>query len=193
MNKSSPELTRIGRFMALLLRHDPGRAGLTLDASGWAPVAELLRGLARRGFEISPEMLRDLVQSDAKGRYAFSPDGRRIRASQGHSIQVDLGLSAVVPPDRLYHGTGERFLEAILAAGLRPMGRHHVHLSGDLQTATVVGSRRGRPVILLVDARGMCEAGHLFYRSANGVWLTDTVPPRFLNLLQPGAAANGRA
>ena len=182
MTASKPDLTKLSKFLALVLRHAPERAGLTLDASGWTPVDDLLKALKGRGWDVSPEMLQGLVKADSKGRYAFSNDGRRIRANQGHSVEVDLGLSPVEPLDELYHGTVERFLDAILSEGLRPMERHHVHLSGDVQTATTVGSRRGKPVVLVVDAKAMHEAGHQFYQSANGVWLTETVPPSFLTM-----------
>ena len=182
MPRTAPDPTRVSRFIALVLRHDPAAAGLTLDAEGWASVDALLQALRTRHGPFPREALEALVAADSKGRYALSADGSRIRANQGHSVPVELGLAPATPPDRLFHGTVRRALDAILREGLKPMGRHHVHLSSDMQTATAVGSRRGEPVILAVDARGMNQAGHLFYRSANGVWLTDTVPPASLSI-----------
>jgi len=128
--------------------------------------------------------LAEVVRSNDKQRFAFDETGDRIRASQGHSVEVDLRLSPTDPPAVLFHGTPERFGPAILENGLRKMGRHHVHLSADVATATRVGARRGRPVVLVVDAAAMVAAGHPFYVSANGVWLTDRVPPQFLRLVE---------
>jgi len=182
MSANRPDLTKLSKFLSLILRHAPERAGLTLDVSGWTPVDDLLKALKGRGWDVSPEMLQGLVKADSKGRYAFSTDGKHIRANQGHSVEVDLGLSPVEPPEELYHGTVERLLDAILSEGLMPMERHHVHLSGDVQTATAVGSRRGKPVILVVNTKAMREVGHKFYQSANRVWLTETVPPSFLTM-----------
>ena len=110
----------------------------------------------------------------------MSADGERIRANQGHSLAVDLGLTPVVPPSALYHGTAERFLESIRAHGLLRTGRQHVHLSGDPDTARSVGRRYGKPVVLVVDAGRMREDGCAIDRAANGVWLTDAVLPRYL-------------
>ncbi|MEV4068196.1 RNA 2'-phosphotransferase [Nonomuraea fuscirosea] len=173
-----PRMIRISKYLARHLRHDPRRIGLTLDEGGWAEVDELLRAAAEHGFAITPEELREVVAANDKRRYTI--EGGRIRASQGHSVPVDLGLPAIEPPEVLYHGTVGRFLPAIRAEGLRPMSRHHVHLSPDRETATRVGSRRGVPVVLVVAAGDMHRDGHTFRRSANGVWLTDHVPPAHL-------------
>jgi putative RNA 2'-phosphotransferase len=169
---------RISKYLARHLRHDPARIGISLDPQGWVGVDELLAAAARDGFRFSRAELEHVVATNDKRRYAL--DGERIRASQGHSVAVDLGLAAVEPPAFLFHGTVARFLSAIRAEGLKPMARHHVHLSPDRETATRVGARRGRPVILTVDAGAMHRAGHVFHRSENGVWLTDAVPPGFL-------------
>lgn len=177
---SDLDLKRASKFIALVLRHKPEVAGLTLDAEGWTEVEDLLRGLATAGRPLSRADLAALVETDAKGRYALSADGQRIRAQQGHSVPVDLGLQTATPPPRLYHGTVRSVLDAILADGLRKMQRHHVHLSPDVETATAVGARRGKPVVLEVDASAMAADGYVFLRSANGVWLTDAVPPRYL-------------
>jgi putative RNA 2'-phosphotransferase len=170
--------TRTSKFLSLVLRHDPGRVGLTLDESGWVGVPELLDALARHGKQVSRSDLERIVRPDAKGRYDLAGD--RIRANQGHSVPVDLGLTGVVPPPLLYHGTAARVVESIRRTGIHRGARHHVHLSSDAETAVVVGSRRGQHVVLVVDAAAMHADGHAFYRSANGVWLTDEVPARYL-------------
>lgn len=169
---------RISKYLAKHLRHEPERIGITLDEHGWVPVDDLLAAAARDGFRITRDDLERVVADNDKQRYAIAGD--RIRANQGHSVQIDLALEASEPPGRLYHGTVGRFLAAIRAEGLRPMARHHVHLSPDRETATRVGARRGAPVILSVDAGAMHADGHAFYRSENGVWLTAHVPPRYL-------------
>lgn len=169
---------RVSKYLAKHLRHQPERIGLRLDEGGWVAVDTLLEATARHGFPITPEELAYVVENDNKRRYML--ENGRIRANQGHTIPVDLGLPVAEPPAVLYHGTGARNLPAIRAEGLRPMGRHHVHLSPDRATATRVGARRGRPVVLTVDAAGMRAAGHEFRVSANGVWLVDHVPPDYL-------------
>ena len=179
------KLTSISKFISLVLRHQPGHIGLTLDNAGWADVSDLLGKAAAAGRPIRPEVLREVVERNDKQRFSFSEDGKRIRANQGHSVAVELGLAPLEPPAQLYHGTATRFLDAILRDGLHKRARHHVHLSADLATATAVGQRHGRVVVLLVDAAGMRQQGHEFYRSANSVWLTDHVPPRHLSLLEP--------
>ncbi|MGW2149480.1 RNA 2'-phosphotransferase [Nonomuraea bangladeshensis] len=171
-------LVRVSKFLARHLRHDPGRIGLTLDPAGWVPVEELLSAAAAHGFPITPAELARVVETNDKRRYVIE-DGR-IRASQGHSVPVDLGLPPAEPPEVLYHGTVGRFLSAIRREGLRPMGRHHVHLSPDRDTAVRVGARRGAPVVLVVRAGAMHADGHVFHLSANGVWLTGHVPPAYL-------------
>ncbi|MEU6737422.1 RNA 2'-phosphotransferase [Streptomyces physcomitrii] len=168
----------VSKYLSLHLRHQPERIGLVLDEAGWVEIDALLAAAAAHGFRLSRAELDQVVAANDKQRFAV--DGTRIRASQGHSIPVDLGLSPSVPPGPLYHGTVDHHLPAIRAEGLRPMDRHDVHLSPDRETATRVGARRGRPVILTVDAPAMHAAGHEFRRSANGVWLTAAVPPSYL-------------
>lgn len=172
--------TRISKRLSYVLRHDPGSIGAQVSSGGWAEVATVLKGLGVAGRPLDRSVLDQVVAEDAKGRYEFDEDGRRIRARQGHSVAVDLGLVAVLPPDQLYHGTAIRFLERIRAEGLLPMGRHHVHLSADVSTASAVGSRRGPSSVLRVDARAMSRDGYEFFRSANGVWLVDHVPSAYL-------------
>ena len=177
---SRSELVKVSKFLALVLRHKPGEIGLELDEEGWAEIRELLQKSAAKGRNISDEQLRKVVEVDSKQRYSLSEDGLRIRANQGHSVSVDLGLEAVKPPEILYHGTVERFVDSIREQGLIRGSRHHVHLSADRQTAEQVGRRRGIPVILLVKSAAMAGAGHHFYLSANGVWLVESVPIEFL-------------
>ena len=172
--------TRISKRLSRHLRHDPAAIGLTLDPAGWAEVDSLLAGLARHGAPVTRAELTEVAAHNAKRRFAFDDTGTRIRASQGHSVAVDLELAATTPPEVLYHGTATRFAAAIFAEGLRPMRRHAVHLSATVDTALAVGSRHGKPLVLRVDARAMAAAGHEFQVSANGVWLTASVPPEFL-------------
>jgi putative RNA 2'-phosphotransferase len=173
----------VSKFLARHLRHQPERIGLTLDAAGWASVDELLAAAARAGMPIAREELDAAVHAPGKRRYVLDASGTRIRAAQGHSVDVELGYAPSVPPDALFHGTHPGALDAILAEGLAPMGRRHVHLSPDRETATVVGARRGRPVVLGVDAAGLHRAGHEFFLADNGIWLTGAVPPEALAVL----------
>lgn len=175
-----PAHTRVSKFLSRVLRHDPGRIGIVLDAAGWTEVAALLEAARAHGVELSRAELEELVATSDKQRFALSDDGLRIRANQGHSVEVELELPPAAPPECLFHGTVAAFLPSIRAAGLIRGKRHHVHLSADRETATRVGARRGRPVVLVVHAAAMAAAGHTFYCSANGVWLVDAVPPEFL-------------
>lgn len=176
-------MTRRSKLLSLVLRHSPQTIGLQLDAAGWAPTDELLACLARSGKAMSLAQLQAVVANCAKQRFAFSEDGRRIRANQGHSVTVELQLDPSTPPDALYHGTATRFLDAILAQGLQRQKRHHVHLSASVETASVVGRRHGKLALLRVDAARMVANGHVFYCSDNGVWLTDAVPVAYLQRL----------
>jgi putative RNA 2'-phosphotransferase len=169
--------------LSFVLRHRPDSVGLTLDDAGWADVDALLAALAQHGRALTRAELDDVVRRNDKQRFAFDPSGTRIRASQGHSVPVALGYAAEAPPDELFHGTVERFLPTILAEGLRPGNRHAVHLSADVATARRVGARRGRPVVLRVDAAALAAEGAAFTRSANGVWLVAAVPPQRLSVL----------
>ncbi|MFE3600744.1 RNA 2'-phosphotransferase [Streptomyces sp. NPDC059142] len=171
---------KVSKYLSRHLRHQPERIGLTLDPNGWVTVGELLRAARDHGFRISRAELDHVVAVNDKRRFTLDGERDRIRANQGHTVAVDLELASAEPPPYLYHGTVARSLDAIRAEGLRPMARHHVHLSPDRATATHVGARRGRPVVLSVDAGAMHRAGLVFHVSANGVWLTDAVPPRYL-------------
>lgn len=174
----SDDLTGTSRLLSYLLRHGPETIGLALDPAGWVDIEALLAAMAANGRPVDRDLLDRVVAGTDKRR--FEVDGRRIRAAQGHSVPVDLRLDPVVPPAVLYHGTVARFLPSILEHGLRRGSRVHVHLSADEGTATTVGSRRGRPLVLRVDAAGLHAAGHVFYRAANGVWLTSHVPPEWI-------------
>lgn len=173
-------LVQISKFLSLVLRHKPETIGLSLDAGGWLAVDALIEGANRAGVALDEALLREVVARHDKRRFAFSADGTRIRAVQGHSVPVDLGLEPRVPPDRLYHGTATRFLTSIRKEGLLPQQRQFVHLSPDAETATRVGQRHGVPVVLVINAAAMHHESYTFYLSENGVWLTGTVPVRYI-------------
>lgn len=175
-----PSLRGLSKFLSLVLRHQPQTVGITLDSAGYVDVDRLLAACAAHGRSISRQTLQQVVDQNDKQRFAFSEDGLRIRVSQGHSIAVDLAYAPQPPPDILYHGTVAAALAAIRTEGLSKRARHHVHLSPSLQEAKKVGARRGRPVVLTVRAGAMAQAGFSFFRSDNGVWLTDHVPPTYL-------------
>ena len=177
---------KLGRFLSLVLRHNPGAAGVELDEHGWADVEELLNGVRGTGRQIDRETLERIVRENNKQRYAFNEDHTKIRANQGHSLQVDVELKEAKPPRYLYHGTAARFLSAIQAEGIRKMTRQYVHLSGDYQTAAAVGRRHGAPMVLRVDAEAMAQNGVTFYRSENGVWLCECVPPEYFCVAEVG-------
>jgi putative RNA 2'-phosphotransferase len=170
----------VSRFLSLVLRHKPETIGIKLDKAGWVDVDMLLSQLAKHNKIVTREELESIVAENDKKRYVLSEDGLRIRAAQGHSLDVDLGLKSQVPLLVLYHGTVERFLGSIKKEGLQKMSRHHVHLSKDMETATKVGTRRGEAIILEVAAKHMHNDGHKFFISDNGVWLTDHVPVSYI-------------
>jgi putative RNA 2'-phosphotransferase len=176
----SKEITRLSKFLSLILRHEPQRVGLTLEQGGWVEVSTLLTAVRGAGIEVDEPLLRRVVAENDKQRFAFSADGTKIRANQGHSVQVELGLQPITPPEILYHGTATRFLDSIRATGLQPQSRTHVHLSADHETAVKVGTRHGKPVVLEIQAGQMAADGFLFYQAENGVWLTQQVPSQYL-------------
>ena len=172
-------LQETSEFISLILRHKPEEIGITLDEHGWANVDELIAGIAKtRIFDMS--MIEEIVRTDEKQRYSFNEDKTLIRANQGHSIPVDVELEQKAPPEILYHGTGEKYVSSIEKQGLIPKSRLYVHLSADYDTAVKVGSRHGKPVVYTVAAGEMHKNGYTFYLSVNGVWLTKSVPPQFL-------------
>lgn len=172
----------ISRLLTLALRHDPSALGLTLDAQGYASVDAVLEGLAARGPAFTRADLERIVAGNDKQRFAFSSDGTRIRASQGHSVQVELGYQPASPPAVLFHGTATRHLESIQKLGIMRGQRHHVHLSATRETALKVGGRHGQPALLEIDAARMQSDGHIFYLSDNGVWLVEHVPVTYLSV-----------
>ena len=174
------DLTRTSKFISLILRHKPEEIGITLDEHGWADVQALIEGVNKTR-PLTMEILEEIVRTDEKGRYSFNEDHTLIRANQGHSIPVDVELKEMVPPEILYHGTGEKFTAAIDQIGLISKSRLYVHLSADRETAVKVGNRHGKPVVYEVSAGRMHEDSYQFYLSENGVWLTKEVPVKYLN------------
>lgn len=176
--------TNISRYIALLLRHHPEKAGLCLDEHGWVEVEALIQGVRRRYPEFNRAVLDEIVARDSKQRYAYNQDKTCIRANQGHSIPVDVELKQALPPAILYHGTGEKYVESIQKVGLIPKSRLYVHLSTDIQTAIQVGKRHGQPVIYQIDTQQMIHDGFIFYLSANHIWLTKAVPVQYLKIIE---------
>lgn len=171
---------QLSKFLSFVLRHKPDSIDLVLDAQGWASVDALIAKSELAGTPFSREALLHVVETSDKKRFSLSADGQRIRAAQGHSVNVELGLLPQEPPGVLYHGTASRFVESILSEGLKPQSRQQVHLSADEATARRVGQRHGEPVIFRIDALRMHTNGFRFYCAENGVWLTDQVPAHFL-------------
>jgi putative RNA 2'-phosphotransferase len=176
----SIDRTQLSKFLSLILRHKPDAIGLELDSHGWANIEQLIDKAHAAGTKFDRTELLHVVETSDKKRFSVSADGLRIRAAQGHSVSVELGLSPKEPPPVLYHGTATRFAEAILQQGLKPQARQQVHLSADEETARRVGARHGKPHIFKIDAHAMHASGLKFYLADNGVWLTDRVPPEFL-------------
>ena len=177
----------LSKFLALILRHKPETVGIQIDEHGWADVNDLIRKInAESTYEISHEILDEIVDTDDKQRYSYNSDKTKIRANQGHSIPVDVELKECIPPQILYHGTSAVAYRAIQKEGIKPMSRLYVHLSPDTQTAFKVGSRHGDPRIIYVDTVGMRRDGYKFYQSANGVWLTYEVPPKYFIMVSDG-------
>ncbi|WP_086930897.1 RNA 2'-phosphotransferase [Agarilytica rhodophyticola] len=179
----SKKLKKGSKLLSYVLRHAPEVIGLTLDTQGWALVSDIVKLTERGNTKLTRQMIEYIVANNDKQRFSFDDSGKKIRANQGHSITVDLGLEAQVPPEVLYHGTASHHLRHILKDGLAKKNRHHVHLTKDDTTATVVGQRHGKVVILKVDSLAMYNDGYLFYVSSNGVWLTDHVPTEFIEVV----------
>jgi len=174
MNREN--IKKVSKFLSLLLRHKPETIGLKLDENGWADIDELIE--KSKDIELTRALIDEVVADNDKQRFIL--EGNRIRANQGHSIRVDMEFKAVTPPNTLFHGTATRFLESIMETGLSKQKRQYVHLSKDIETATAVGKRHGKVVVLKVDSKRMSEEGYEFYLSENGVWLTDNVPVNYL-------------
>lgn len=174
------QLAETSKFLSYVLRHQPDAIGLKLDREGWGSIVQLIAGAATTGRQLDLNLIKQVVETNDKKRFAISEDGLRIRAVQGHSIEsVAMSFQEKVPPAFLYHGTATRFLDSILKEGLRPGERQFVHLSEDIQTAAAVGQRYGKPVVLKVEALRMHQQGFKFYQAENGVWLTEKVPVNF--------------
>ncbi len=182
--RSDKRIKNTSKFISLILRHRPEAIGISLDEHGWADVQDLIDGINRSGgHSLDMEKLEEIVRTDEKQRYSFNEDHTLIRANQGHSIPVDVELEKKIPPDILWHGTGEKYVSSIDVQGLIPKGRLYVHLSSDMDTAKKVGSRHGKPVIYEIDCQKMTEDGYAFYFSANQIWLTKGVPVKYLKKL----------
>lgn len=172
-------LTKTSRYISLILRHKPETIGISLDEHGWADVKDLIKGV-NKTHKLNMEMLEEIVETDEKQRYSFNEDKTKIRANQGHSINVDVELEEVVPPQYLYHGTATKYMDSIWKDGLIPKSRLYVHLSADEDTAIDVGKRHGKPMVFRVRSKSMYDQGFKFYKSTNDVWLTEKVPAEFL-------------
>ncbi len=171
---------KVSKFIALVLRHKPEEIDIKLDDHGWVSTNDLLAGLKQRFADMSLSVLKEIVAEDTKGRYSFNQTGHKIRANQGHSLEIDLGLAPVDPPEFLYHGTAKKTEWLIRRDGILPMSRQYVHLSNDRETAVTVGKRHGEPVVIVVQSGKMAENGVPFFRSDNGVWLTERVSVDYL-------------
>ena len=177
----SEDLTKISRFLSLVLRHKPEAIGIELDKNGWADVQSLIDGVNKTGkYFLDIKTLDKIVRSDEKGRYSFNSEKKKIRANQGHSLKVDIELKKCIPPEYLYHGTAEKYVDSINSEGLKPKSRLYVHLSADSETAVKVGSRHGKPFVYRIKSGEMHRQGYDFYISENGVWLADFIPVNFM-------------
>ena len=187
--RSNKRMKNTSKFISMILRHKPEVIGITLDEHGWADVQELISGVnSSDGHTLNMELLEEIVRTDEKQRYSFNEDHTLIRANQGHSIPVDVELEEKIPPEQLFHGTGEKYVSSIDKQGLIPKSRLYVHISSDIETARKVGSRHGRPVVYRIDCRKMTEDGFRFFHSVNGVWLTKSVPPEYLRIIDDTGA-----
>ena len=175
-------LNKTSRFISMILRHKPGVIGITLDEHGWANVSELVEGV-NKVHPLDMETLEEIVRTNEKQRFSFNEDKTKIRANQGHTIPVDVELDEKDPPEVLYHGTGEKYVESIDCTGLVPRQRLYVHLSTDKEMAAKVGQRHGKLVVYRVNSGQMAKEGFIFYLSVNGVWLTKAVPVQYLEKL----------
>jgi len=175
---------RVSKFMSYVLRHNPQEIDLQLDENGWVSIEQLINNANSGGKSFTRDLIERVVATNDKKRFSISENGLMIRANQGHSIDVDLALKPLIPPAVLLHGTAEKHLELIMADGLKKMDRHHVHLSENSETASAVGRRYGKLVLLKIDAKKMHENGFVFYKSDNNVWLVDSVPVEYLTIVE---------
>jgi len=183
MDKKSNEYVKISKFMSLLLRHSPETIHLNMDENGWVSIQELIDNANKyKNMHLTLDLVKIVVKTNDKQRFKISDDGKRIRANQGHSINVDLKLECKIPPDILFHGTATRFLDSIMKDGLKPMTRQYVHLSLTEEIALTVGKRHGKPIVLYIDTKKMYEEGYKFYLSENKVWLVEEVPIKYIKI-----------
>lgn len=176
------DLTRLSKILAKALRHEPQFIGITIERMGaWTDVDKLIAAMCAHGFTIDMPTLEQIAATDSKQRYSFTPDKRKIRANQGHSIDVVIDFSEPEPPAVLYHGTSVKSIESIMREGIKHMSRQYVHLSWDIPTAVKVGIRHGKPAVLAVDAAAMRKDRYRFFLSDNGVWLTEYVPTKYIS------------
>ena len=182
MNEKSKK--KISKFLSLVLRHKPDAVGVELDENGWIDVKILRKACAENGRSFTRAELEEVVETNDKKRFSFDETGTKIRANQGHSIEIELELEEKTPPKFLYHGTAEKNLGKIYESGLKKMKRHHVHLSDNTETAKSVGTRYGKPILFQIETEKMLAEDFKFYVSANGVWLIDEVPPKFLEVYE---------
>jgi putative RNA 2'-phosphotransferase len=180
MSKIKNDDVSLGRFISLVLRHEPSAAGITLDSEGWADVDELIRGICATGRKLDMETLERIVRENNKQRYSFNSDKTKIRANQGHSVDVHIDMKIMTPPEVLYHGTSASFIESIKEKGIKKMSRQYVHLSKDIDTAVKVGKRHGKPAVLVIDTVKMSEDGFVFRISDNGVWQSEDIPWKYV-------------
>jgi putative RNA 2'-phosphotransferase len=177
------DLVKTSKFLSLVLRHSPETIHLNMDKNGWVTIQQLIDNANKhKNMRLNKDIIKAVVETNDKQRFIISDDGKKIRANQGHSIAVDLGLESQMPPDILYHGTATRFLDSIMRNGLNPMSRQYVHLSRTEEIAINVGKRHGKPIVLYINAKGMYEGGYKFYLSENKVWLADVVPVKYITI-----------
>lgn len=174
------DLVKLGKYLSLILRHKPDVIGIELDKYGWAVIDELIEGINKTGRFINEEILDEIVETNNKKRYQYNDDHTKIRANQGHSINVNVDLQERIPPNPLYHGTALNYLDKIKQLGITKMNRLHVHLSKDIETAKNVGKRHGQPIVLVIDTKAMVEDGYVFYFSNNGVWLCNDIDYKYI-------------
>lgn len=177
---SDKQITHISKFLSLVLRHQPETIGIQLDQNGWTDIDELLEKANNHGIQLDREILNYIVATNSKKRFAINDTLDKIRASQGHSVEIDLGYANKKPPEILFHGTDENSVQSILTNGLEKQSRQHVHLSSDIETAMKVGQRHGKPFVFKVLAEQMFSDNYVFFISDNSVWLTDCVPTKYL-------------
>ncbi|MDR8393965.1 RNA 2'-phosphotransferase [Aliifodinibius sp. S!AR15-10] len=179
---NSPKFKKTSKFLSYILRHHPESIGLEVDRQGWAHLPSLVEKANNSGRSVSEDIIQKIIAQSDKQRFRLSDDGNYIRAGYGHSIDVDLDLDPIRPPDVLYHGTAKKNLDSILAKGLHPGSRNLVHLSANISDAMEVGSRHGRPYLLTIASLKMYNAGHPFYQSDSepNIWLVESVPPPFI-------------